>query len=327
MKQFIYSSHIMGLAEWPSGTLRLEGIEVTEDPKAADVYVVPGNIRIFETTPGSGILDHVKLYRLPYLKGNEARTAFFDCSDDFKQPINLPIIFLHCDVRKWMLPYDPNTIQMAWPVNPKGDLDQCVEIPSEGYLYDVGFVGWNSGLARKVSAMSCKTHPGIQSDITMYSDFYGHLKDTVDGVERHAEDTAEGIRRRADFIRNLKESRIILCPESIPGVLPYRFFEACAAGRYPLLVGRDYILPFADHVPYDDFMSHIDTDEATEAGDVVAEIRSRHTDKVFKEKGELARKCWLEWMDGRIWPKLMAFAVAEKLKAMGLTTEEAVMCR
>lgn len=314
MKQFIYDAPVIGLSDWPPGTLRLEGIEVTTDPNQADVFVTPGNIRLFEASPG--VLDIAKLNRLPYFKGNEARHAFFDVSDNFTSAVRLPILFIRCDVRTWMLKDDPNTIQMAWPINPKGDLDQCVEVPSDGFKYDVSFVGWNSGLVRKVSATACKNNPKIKADVMLYPNFYGYI-----------EDTDEGRRRRADFIRSLKESRMVLCPESIASVIPYRFFEAMAAGRYPVLISRDYVLPFSDLVPYDEFISRVDRDQADEAGDIVAEIRSRHTDEVFAEKGRLARKCWEQLMDSRKWPAIHAFAVGRKLRAMGLTKEEPLLCR
>lgn len=275
--------------------MRLSDIDVTEDPHAADVIVYPGALHL---------LRPADLDKLPYMATYPEKHVFFHNADHTDQ-YRKPCLFIRCNLRPWNLLSDPNSIVWPWGVNPKGDLDQCVEVPADGYKFDVSFVGWNSGLVRKVSALACKNNPKIRADIALYPDFYGYI-----------EDTPEGQRRRADFIRSLKESRMILCPESIPGVLPYRFFEAMAAGRYPLLVGRDYALPFADRIPYDDFMSKLDIDDATEAGEVVAEIRSRHTDAVFEEKGRLARKCWQEFMDSSKWPQLMAGEVKRKLGAL-----------
>lgn len=292
LRQYIYKASECGLADWPSGTLRLDNIEVTEDPNAADVIVYPGALHT---------LRPADLDRLPYMRQHEEKHVFFHNADHTDR-YGKKCIFIRCNLRPWNFESDPNSIAWPWGVNPKGDLDQCVEVPADGYKYDVSFVGWNSGLVRKVSALSCKNNPKIQADVTLYPDFYGYI-----------EDTDEGRRRRADFIRSLKESRIILCPQSIDGVLPYRFFEALAAGRYPLLIGNDYTLPFADRIPYDDFISKLTVDDATEAGDVVAVIRERHTDAVFKEKGQLARKYWLQYMDSSKWPKLMAEEVQRKL--------------
>lgn len=292
MKQYIYSAAEANLADWPSGTLRLDGIEVTEDPNAADVIVYPGALHT---------LRPPDLDKLPYMRDHEEKHVFFHNADHTDR-YGKKCIFLRCNMRPWNFESDPNSIAWPWGVNPKGDLDQCVEVPSKGYTYDVSFVGWNSGLVRKVSANSCKNHGKIHADVTLYPDFFGYL-----------EDTPEGHRRRADFIRSLKESCIILCPESIPGVLPYRFFEALAAGRYPLLIGHDYALPFSDRIPYDEFMSKLTNDDAMDAGYAVAEIRSRHTDAVFREKGQMARKYWSEFMDGAHWPRLMAEEVKRKL--------------
>src|SRR5688572_23102948 len=109
LKQYIYKASDLGLSQWPDGILRLDGIDVTENPQEADVFTVPGNIRMFEVQGQQGVLNHEELNRLPYFKGNESRHAFFDVSDNFTEPIRLPILFIRCDVRTWMLPHDPNT--------------------------------------------------------------------------------------------------------------------------------------------------------------------------------------------------------------------------
>ena len=290
--QYIYKASECGLLEWPSGTLRLQDITTTEDPALADVIVYPGALHTLRPSD---------LDKLPYMREHEEKHVFFHNADHTDR-YGKKCLFIRCNLRPWNLESDPNSIAWPWGVNPKGDLDQCIEVPSDGYKFDVSFVGWNSGLVRKVSARSCQSNQRIKADVAMYPDFYGYI-----------EDTDEGRRRRADFIRSLKESRIILCPESIPGVLPYRFFEAMAAGRFPLLIGNDYALPFSDLIPYDDFIARLANDDAPDAGDVVAEIRSRHTDKVFKEKGLLARKYWSEFMDGAKWPRLMAEEVQRKI--------------
>lgn len=305
MKQYILSANEAGLKEWPPGQLRLEGIPTTTNAQEADLIVYPGPLHM---------LRPPDLDKLPYMATHEDRYVFFHNADHTDQ-YGKRCLFIRCNLRKWNYTSDACSIAWPWGVNPKGDLDECVEVPSGGFLWDVSFRGWNSGLVRKVSAVSCRDNPKIKADIAIYPDFYGYL-----------EDLPEGRRRRADFIRSLKESRIILCPESIPSVLPYRFFEAMSAGRYPLLIGRDYTLPFSGEgqIPYGEFCSWIDIDQSDEAGDVVAEIRSRHTDEVFIEKGRLARQCWQKWLSGDRWPIMMAYAVQAKLFQLGLTKEAPV---
>lgn len=298
MKQFVYAPQDAGLAEWPSGTLRLGGIEVTENPDGAAVFVCPGSIRIFERS--CGVLDMAKLSRLPYFNGRESRHVFFDVSDNFTRALNLPIIFIRCDVRKWMLPHDVNTIQVAWPVE---DYSECIDVPAGGFKYAVSFHGWLSTETRGLAAEACKNDSRFESDVAMYSDFTGYIYDTP-----------EGIRRRREFRRSMKESRIALCPESIPGVLPYRFFEAMSAGRVPLLVGSDYVLPFGEEIDYSAFTLFCERDAAKDANRIAMEFCGKTSDAEFIERGKLARQAWEKWLDRDKWPSLMAYAVRKSLR-------------
>jgi hypothetical protein len=298
LRQFIYESSSIGLPDWPSGTLRLEGIEVTTDPNEADVFVCPGSLSLFQYD-GQLLLD--KLYQLPHLKGNESRTVFFDCSDNFKQAINSEIIFIRCDVRTWMLPTDPNTIQMAWPVE---DFSECVDVPEGVFKYDVSFQGWNWSDARQASTNAIATHPLLSKDIATYSDFTGYIYYEP-----------EGIRRRAEFRRSMRESRICLCPESIPGVLPYRFFEAMSAARIPLLVGSDYVLPFADEIPYSELILTCPAENAAHCDDVMLEFLKSHTDEQIIKIGLAARAYWKKFLNRDDWPRMMSYAVEKQIKA------------
>ncbi len=297
MRQYIYKPEHVSMRQWPSGELRLDGIEVTEDATKADIFVCPGNIRIFEQ--GTGVLNMAKLNRLPHFTGNEARHVFFDCSDNFKAPINLPIIFIRCDVRTWMLPHDPNTIQVAWPVE---DFAECIPVPDGGFMYDVSFHAWLSSDARKNAAESILPRSDIAFDYAGYSDFTGYIYHEP-----------EGLRRRAEFRRSMRDSRVALCPESIPGVLPYRFFEAMSAGRVPVLVGSDYVLPFADEIPYEYFVIQCSTENASNVGNLIRSFLDEHDDEAMIEFGLMARRWWDKYLNAKDWPKTMAYAVEKHL--------------
>lgn len=309
LRQFIYEPKDAGLTAWPSGELRLEGFEITTNPKAADVFVCPGNIRIFEGVPGTGQLDIHRLRRLPHFVGNESRHAFFDVSDNFKKAVKLPILFIRCDVRNWMLPDDPNTIQMAWPVE---DYEECMPISEGGFKYDVSFQGWDSTQTRIDSAESCLAHPKLKCDIARYPDFTGYL--WKDGAW-----TEEGLRRRKEFRRSMTESRVSLCGESIPGVMPYRFYEAMSAGRVPFLISSNYVLPFADEIPYNQFVLKAEAKDAPRAGEILADFLHKWSDGDLKLMGQMAREYWVKYLDSRQWPRIMAYGVTKQLQRMGVT--------
>lgn len=314
MRQFIYKPEHVGLTAWPPGTLRLEGIEETIDPEIADVFVVPGNIRLFEKS--SGVLDLDKLYRLPYFKGNEHRTAFFDVSDNFKMPVHLPILFLKCDTRSWMLEHDPNTLTFAWPVS---DMGECVDLPEGGFKYDIGFQGWVSSLVRRTSMEACQKTEGLKTDIAGYKDFYGHLG-LQDGKKSQAQielELKELARRRAEFLRSLKECRLQLCPESIESVFPYRYWETLSAGRVPLLIGSGFVFPFQDEIDYDQFTVKCARIDAPAAGEIALDFVRGRTDKEIADMGKLAREAWVKFHDSKFWPRLHSYAVIKNLVERG----------
>lgn len=291
--QYIYKATECGLAEWPSGTLRLDGIEVTEDPNAADVFVCPGPLLLFQ--------NPTDLDRFPYIAGREERHIFFDCSDYDTIYTRKNCIFIRCNLKRFMLEAHPHSIAWPWPVD---DFSAVVPVPESGFKFDVSFQGWISSEARRLSVASV-INSGLNVDVAQYSDFCGYIYET-----------GEGKRRRKEFRRSMQESRIALCPESIPGCLPYRFYEAMSAARVPLLVGSDYNLPFTDEIPYSSFSIVCPRDRAETAGQVATEFLKSHTDEQIIEMGILARYWWKRLLDSRDWPQLHSYAVQNKLRVL-----------
>lgn len=291
MKQYVYSPQEVGMDCWPSGELRLQGIEVTTDPKDADLFVCPGPLMLFQNPSD--------LERFPFMKGREERHVFFDCSDWDTIYTRKNCILIRCNLKRFMLEAHPNSIAWSWPVE---DFSECVEVPTGGFKYDVSFQGWLSSKARINSVASCVNDTSLTPDIATYEDFCGYIYETQ-----------EGLRRRAEFRRSMRESRIALCPESIAGCLPYRFFEALSAGRVPLLVGSDYNLPFADEIPYDDFILRCSFLDASKANLVAGKFIKSSSDDQIIEKGRTGRHYWEKFLNRDKWPELMSYAVQRKL--------------
>lgn len=288
MLQFVYRPEHAGLPQWPSGELRLEGIEITEDPNAADVFVCPGSLALFR--------NPADLYTLPFFRGRESQHVFFDVSDHETQ-YRQPSIFLRCNLRPFNLATDPCSIQLAWPVE---DYADCMEVPAGGFLHEVSFQGWiTSHESRQRSVDSCRAS-GLRCDFATYADFTGYIFDTT-----------EGLRRRAEFRRSMRESKIALCPESISSVFPYRYYEALSAGRVPLLVGSDFVFPFHDEIDYSAFTIFCPRERAQEAGPIAADFLAKTSDDEIIEMGRKAREAWVKWLDSRLWPQLHAYAVRQ----------------
>lgn len=302
MKQYVYSPEEAQFNCWPSGTLRFPDIEVTTNPQEADVFTVPGCLSMFLD---NGRLRRDWLQRLPYYAGREERHAFMDCSDNFTESLHLPIMFLRCDARTWMLEHDRGTLQCAWPVE---DYEECVELPTSGFSWDVSGRMWISTDTRDISTQACLDHPGLRPDVVRYNDFTGYLHDRETGKW-----TEEGERRRKFFRQSMKGSRVCLCPESIPGVLPYRFFEAMSAGRVPVLVSSDYVLPFDWLIPYDSFIVRVERHQASETANIIRAFLDRTADDELVRMGLAAREFWLRFLDSRKWPETMSYLVKRHL--------------
>jgi hypothetical protein len=214
-------------------------------------------------------------------------------------------ILIRCNTRPWYFEHHPNTISYAWPVQ---DFSDCVDVPETGFKYDVSFQGWLSSKARTDATRACRENADLKSDIATYSDFAGYLTDTNSPTYS----PQEWDRRWNEHKRSMRESRVVLCPESIPGVFPYRFWESCSAGRVPLLVGTGFVFPFADRIPYDQFILTLPREHADNAGALIREFVRDTPDETIVEMGRKARLYWKQWLDSRLWPITMARVVLEK---------------
>lgn len=301
LKQYIYKASDIGLEKWPDESLRLPGIERTEDPSVADIFVVPPTLTNGSRHPQDWMFPDADsiIRRLPYFAGNESAHVFMDGSDN--EPLyDLPCIFIRQNVRPWYLSRDPNTISWPWPIDDHAD---CIVPPADGFKFDLSFQGWMWSDCRKLSIESCRNQSRLTCDFATYPNFCGHIWETD-----------EGLRRRSEFRRSMKESRLALCPESIPGVFPYRFYEAMSAARVPVLVGRDFVFPMADEIPYSEFSLHVES--ATQVGRMVWEFLQFHSDAELVQKGRMARHYWETFLHRDKWPELMTAAVLKKLEAL-----------
>lgn len=283
------------MTAFPPGELRLDDTEATTDPTVADLFIVPCALTAHFPNRDS-------LYRLPHFKGNEAKHVLLDVTDN-EQRYGLPSLFIRCNTRTWYFMDDPNTIGFPWPVE---DFAECTEIPGGGFKYDVSFQGWLWSNTRKTAVESCRNQSRLKNDFATYTDFYGYI-----------DKTPEGERRRAEYIRSLRESRLALCPESIHGVFPYRFFEAMSAARVPVLIGSEFVFPFADEIPYPEFILHIERRDAAGTGNIISNYLQQTPDEELIRRGRMGQEYWRRFLNFRAdhTGRLFTHAVRKKLCA------------
>ena len=303
LKAYIYKPEEVGLTKWPDGLLRVEGTETVDDPTQADIFICPGPLCNGDGYPG--FTEPHRLERFPYMAGNEARHVFFDISDGFSTIYDKPCLFIRCNLKTWMKARDLNSVSWPWPVD---DYPECVDLPEGGFKYDVSFHGWRLSSSRLESTASCE-----QSDLT--TDFVFHPDFTGKYLPR-GQETAEGWRRRKGFVDSMRQCRVSLCPEQIPGDFPYRFFEAMSAGRIPVMVGSDYILPFADEIPYDSFILEISRNDAANSGAIIQEFLRGKSDHELHLRGLMARHYWQQWLSREEWSRTIRYVVDKHMKTL-----------
>lgn len=306
MKIYTYGDDIVNL--FPKFTERPwmpigPDVEHVDSPEEADYIICPVALhRIKSKNPKRRLFpqSQVPVEKLPYWKDYESKHVFFDCSDFEVDLAGTSATLIRCNLRHWMKG-DGNCIPWFWPVD---NLEECAEIPENGFKFDVSFHAWLSTDIRRVSFESCKKVLGDRIDHKTYDNFFGHIP--VDHPER--------IQRRKNFINSVRDSRTLLCPQSIQGVFPYRFYEAVSAARIPILFCTGYNLPFQDKIDWDKFTVRFDAEQARNAGPLIKNFLEKTSDEELIERGKYGRQCWLQWLNRDIQPELIAHTLREKLE-------------
>lgn len=286
--------------------LRLNGQKIS-DPKKADVIIIPLATReTSHLTPQLwyNIIDKfAKIHDI-----DERRFVTFDVSDfEFQTEKYHNGTFIRSNLKGWMKRKMPRSISWPWPVE---DYKECIELPEDGFKYDIGGHMWLSSNVRTQSCNAVENELGEKADICTYKDFCGYIWDTP-----------EGLRRRKEFRRSLRESRLQLCPRSIHNVFPYRFFEAMSAGRVPVLLCDDYVLPWQNKIDWDSCTIRFGDQDANKAGILIRGWLSNHNDKQIIEMGLRARKYFDDWLHRDRWPDLHTKAIEELFRSEGLIRE------
>ena len=261
--------------------------------------------------------DREMFLRVPCVAQYERRCALMDCADNYTL-YNTPAILIRGNLNNARLADAPNSLNLGWPVEDMAqsvrDIHRAVPlVPPDGYTHEIGFHGWTKSKDTRQRAYdSCVREFGDRFDGAAYPDFSGYLWNT-DGTPK-----AEWLCRRHLFIDCLTRSRVQLCPESIDGVLPYRFFEAISAGRIAALVGSNYVLPWRDEINYAAFCLFIPEREAEQAGPVIRKWLNGETDTTLEARGALGRAAFTRWLDSRYSPERQREAVEKQARKAGL---------
>ncbi|MHA2218160.1 MAG: exostosin domain-containing protein [Candidatus Hodarchaeales archaeon] len=304
MKIYIYKDN--EVSQFPPFTERLwipESSNVIEvnNPDEADYIICPAALHRIKSKDQKLRIDKTLAFgveTLKYWKKYEHKHVFFDCSDFEVCLGGTSATLIRCNVRDFML-VDKNTIPWFWPVE---DLGKYSAIPNDGIKYDVVFQGWLSTKTRRNAVASCSTVFGNKFNHKATRTFYGSMSEQ----ERNA--------LREEFLLGQQRAKILLAPQSIPGVFPYRFYEAMSTGRVPALFCTGYHLPFQDKIDWDKCTLRYDAESAPRAGHLIKSFLDSTSEERIIEMGKYGRQMWFEWLNRDIQPKLIAYVLEQGLK-------------
>ncbi len=297
--------------------MRLNNVQEVSTPAEADVVSIPLPVRAITNDSHVGVhMDNKGLATIiQKFNLDPRRVTAYDCSDwEEVYPAAREAMLIRGNVRTWYLPHNPRTISWPWPVE---DWSEVMPIPEGGFKYDVSGHMWISKHWRQLACESVKKAFGARADIVTRPS--AEDKDAFFGyIERDKPEKAAQL--KLAMKDSMRHSRISLCPQSITGVFPYRFFEAMSSGRVPALFCTDMVWPWADKIDYESCAAIFKAEDCENAGPLIKEWLSKHSDEQIIEMGKRGRAYWDQWLNRAKFEDLKTIAIEESLRKAGLLT-------
>jgi hypothetical protein len=131
--------------------------------------------------------------------------------------------------------------------------------------------------------------PGVLCDVVQNNRFLGGRE----GIANHDPQIAAQVRE--DFVQNVLDNDYTLCVRGA-GNFSYRFYEVLSAGRIPLYVDTDTVLPFADEIDWKQHCVWVGEDELDRIGPKLLEFHRRIDPQQFEAIQRSNRQLWLDYL-------------------------------
>jgi hypothetical protein len=141
-----------------------------------------------------------------------------------------------------------------------------------------------------------------------------HIKRNAGFYGNMAWGTPEKAALRREFSQTMAGARLSLCHRSNPrGVMRYRFYEAMSMARVPVLFCDDAVLPLADRIDYSKCAVILAEADAANAGPILHDWLSSHTDEQILSMGLYGQTVWARWLDRSRWGDVVGQLVRERM--------------
>lgn len=121
----------------------------------------------------------------------------------------------------------------------------------------------------------------------------GHFGGSLDRNGNLRMDVAR--QARTDLLENLIESDYIVCARG-GGNFSYRLYETLSAGRIPVFVDTDCVLPFQEILPWKEFCVWVDENDIDRIEECILDFHSSLSPTAFLELQHRCRQVWKDWL-------------------------------
>lgn len=164
----------------------------------------------------------------------------------------------------------------------------------------------SEGLALRERALSCfERSRAIETRFIRRQAFWGGSIGRFHFDEKHQRKV------RREFIENLIETDYALCVRG-KGNFSFRLYETLSAGRIPIFVNSDCVLPFEDRVDWKRHAVWLEQDDLGGAVDKLMGFHEKLGSRGFVELQRANRRLWEEWLSPEgFYPKALELLTSE----------------
>ena len=103
------------------------------------------------------------------------------------------------------------------------------------------------------------------------------------------------VQARTEYAENMLSSPYGLVVRGA-GNFSYRLYELMSAGRIPVFVDTDCVLPFEDQIDWDSFVLRVPVSDISRIDEVLLDFHYKISSSDFIERQRLSRLCYEEWI-------------------------------
>lgn len=144
---------------------------------------------------------------------------------------------------------------------------------------------WNRGqIVRKLCMDRLRVNPHITTDFSIL------IRGYINQPNQHIKEL-----NHRKFIENMFNSDYILCARGA-GNYSFRFYETLSAGRIPIFINTDCVLPLDDIIDWKKHCVWVDEQDINKIDQILLDFHHGLTNDDFVELQYNIRNLWLEWI-------------------------------